>query len=1647
MDLSSELIKQFAEITQPKEEEKKASTVYGTTVSYNGGIYVKIDGSDLLTPVKSTVNLGAGQRVSVVIKNHEAMVNGNLTDPSAGKDQVDKIETDVADVIDQISEFEIVIANKVSTDELIAAEARIGLLIADKASIKELEATEARIGTLIAEKASIEDLDVVKADITNLVAKDAEIENLIADKVNIGDLTAINADIKNLKAKDVDIENLVAKKATIEELEAIKASIGTLEAGEIIAVKLHANSGYIEQLQADVGRIDTLVGGNLTMDNIHSLILSSDKVTVKDAFITNAMIDSVSANKVNAGTINTNNVNIQSDDGSMILRGTLQQFKDQNGKVRIQMGKDATGNFTFALFDEAGTGTLIDSTGIKANAIGDGLIVNDMVSDDAGISGGKLDIDSVITEVNGATNTIKGSRIKLDEKNQTLDVAFNSLSTTVTDQGEIIESNTTDIELTQGQIKTLISNTTITEDGKDITIKDAYSSLKQIVDTFQSTLSGVESKLDKTIKSTKPQYYVSTSPSTTTGGTWIDDSPTWSEGKYVWQRLFFTYTDGTTDVGTAVCIQGAEGPQGDKGDKGDTGNTGKGMVSNTPQFYASTSNTSATGGSWLDTCPAYTKGKFLWVRFKMVWSNPTETTYSNEYYEPSWDAKAAADDASTTVTKKVSEFTQTLGKFEQSLSETTTTANDAYSKSSSALQKIDTFTLSFKESGGYNLLYNGSFEKNLDHWSNTGNNTIITDSSCPARQISARMQGELGETKQLYQEIKNIKYSGTLVLSYWSYVSSSGISGTTNPFLSSQLMIEYTDGTKVYPLLKLHSEYDTWERHSLIYPCPEGKRVNHVYLGIYNRDTTKIVYISDVIISKGSIIVPFAPNHNEIFDGETVISKNGVKVTQSNYNGYTNMRADGFYLNDGKEDVIKCNKDGLYVKGRVTITGGSVPDTVLSSTIQNGAKNGTSAQSTLNSKASGWDSTKSAVDSGKSNWNNAVARVTQWATGAISGSTTINGGLIETNTILARSIAIGDFTNYCPVTPDNCHLYGFTKVDSSESKNPWIKIPVQRDVSLCKSHYEEYKGNVEGTYYIEYEFSSTAKGEITKDQNDIGYLNIGVGLYAINKSGTNSWFVVSKAKSDASGTIQKISGYVTVPNTVASFGVAAQHAGWKSFSGETKIRNIKVNKMTTGNLIVDGAIDGKTIRGAELIGGEFRSTAVNEMNMPLFSVSATGEIYGAEIDCRSISAEGDMSAESLSVDYINNSRYQQCLDESIDVNIKPGAVSDTDWFDGATYASFDDMYDVLPRNLNGYTVKIYLKGDYTGNINLNRFHSGHCYVLLEKHTVRGYIYGYGPSMRYAIYGNTNSTSGGTTNFANIKPGTGKTNSNYKYAMYFEYTNVTLYDLNVYAASQTEVQNSGILVTNMAKMYASNIQAYNNPVHLFRSQVTSHIYVASSGGLTTSNTFSAISGSIQHLNKGEQAGCGTSGTNPYFTSGNAQIYRDGVTFATTGNSGGNDSGSPTTETHTVTLKATSGNTYRRTVYNSWKNDGTVRQGDYGYGDCDGFWFFGSQLSNYKSKNITKVQITIKRNSGGTSTAVSHKLVGHNYASKPSGTPAAMGSTIKTFSLAVGNSITLTLSAAEIATFKQYKGIGLKNTYSSGYYSVCSATCTVKITYTE
>ncbi|MGL4742645.1 MAG: hypothetical protein ACRC41_17970, partial [Sarcina sp.] len=348
---------------------------------------------------------------------------------------------------------------------------------AEQIVVKELLADKADISQLNAINANIENLTVSKADIEQLQATNANIENLKANKANITDLNATNAVIQNLQATKADIVDLNATNATIGILEAEVGKIGVLE--------------------GDVANIQDIVNGNLSSENIQTGGITGDRLNMNTIFVNDGNIVNVNASKVNAGEIDTSKVKVKSADGGVEIVGATQQFRDKNNKVRIQMGKDTKGDFNFIIKGEDGTTTLIDHTGVKENAIADDLIQDNMIAPDA-VGEKQIDYNSFSTGFNKDTNTsqIKGTKVRLDNQNQSLEVAFTSLKSKADGTQTQTESNTTQINVQQGQISTAIANTKIVKDGEEVLLKDDYNTTVATVDSMKNTISSHTTKID-----------------------------------------------------------------------------------------------------------------------------------------------------------------------------------------------------------------------------------------------------------------------------------------------------------------------------------------------------------------------------------------------------------------------------------------------------------------------------------------------------------------------------------------------------------------------------------------------------------------------------------------------------------------------------------------------------------------------------------------------------------------------------------------------------------------------------------------------------------------------------------------------------------------------------------------------------------------------------------------------------------------------------------------------------------------------------------------------------------------------------------------------------------------------------------------------
>ena len=278
MDLSRNIIKRYVQVASPEKITSNSETVYGTVVNEGETLYVKIDGSNILTPVSSTIDIKANDRVLVLVKNHEATVIGSPSSPTARLEELNNLGTEV-------TKFK-----AVATSDLIAARADIDNLKANDVDITgRLKANEGYIDNLTTENTNIKgQLNAYKADIENLSADHADFK-----KATAKDFKAVNASIENLNTKNATIEGtLNAHNASIDNLTTtvfdaetgkVKfADIDFANIGEAAVEKFYAVSGIIQNLTLETGVVvKELVGVKIKGDLIEGNTIQADKLVVK----------------------------------------------------------------------------------------------------------------------------------------------------------------------------------------------------------------------------------------------------------------------------------------------------------------------------------------------------------------------------------------------------------------------------------------------------------------------------------------------------------------------------------------------------------------------------------------------------------------------------------------------------------------------------------------------------------------------------------------------------------------------------------------------------------------------------------------------------------------------------------------------------------------------------------------------------------------------------------------------------------------------------------------------------------------------------------------------------------------------------------------------------------------------------------------------------------------------------------------------------------------------------------------------------------------------------------------------------------------------------------------------------------------------
>ena len=104
MKLTGYTISEFASLISSSESITTNNTLYGTVVYVDEKLYVNIDGSSSLTPATTESEVKEGERVSVSIQNHSAVIRGNSDNPSASTGTVTDNYNEFVDTTEDINQ-------------------------------------------------------------------------------------------------------------------------------------------------------------------------------------------------------------------------------------------------------------------------------------------------------------------------------------------------------------------------------------------------------------------------------------------------------------------------------------------------------------------------------------------------------------------------------------------------------------------------------------------------------------------------------------------------------------------------------------------------------------------------------------------------------------------------------------------------------------------------------------------------------------------------------------------------------------------------------------------------------------------------------------------------------------------------------------------------------------------------------------------------------------------------------------------------------------------------------------------------------------------------------------------------------------------------------------------------------------------------------------------------------------------------------------------------------------------------------------------------------------------------------------------------------------------------------------------------------
>lgn len=397
-------------------------------------------------------------------------------------------------------------AGSITTDKLTANSITTDKLVANSVTTDKLTANSITSDKIQANSIKTEHLQANIIDSNKIFAG-----AITTDKLQAGSVTA-----DKIASNSISTDKLQANSITSDKIQANNITTNHLQANVITSDKIGANTIEAKHIKAGVVDSQHINSESIKAEHLQANIITSNHIQtgaitagsgiIANGAIGDAQISSVNANKINAGEIDTSKVKVKGSNGYLFIENNTLFVVDNKKQIRCELGViENNSNYGFIVRGSDGKTILIDHNGVHNAGITDGAIDNRKVSENANISGKKLDIDSVIRTINddGSVN-IQGTKVQVG--NTTLDVELSKQTNLINDHTTQLSNQQSSIKANTDAIKLKVDSQTYTADKTNMTTQmnkntSAISILEKEIDlkVEQTDINTAVNNINKTI--------------------------------------------------------------------------------------------------------------------------------------------------------------------------------------------------------------------------------------------------------------------------------------------------------------------------------------------------------------------------------------------------------------------------------------------------------------------------------------------------------------------------------------------------------------------------------------------------------------------------------------------------------------------------------------------------------------------------------------------------------------------------------------------------------------------------------------------------------------------------------------------------------------------------------------------------------------------------------------------------------------------------------------------------------------------------------------------------------------------------------------------------------------------------------------------